>query len=179
MKNKNENFSVDKKKSDRNPKNLKNLGNKNKSPEKMVIKIDLDTQKEFEKEEKKSKRIFNNKKNNGICSQLLRTSLNQEKELIMLPYAKEKQKINKTINTIGNANGISYPTCSVIKGIAQGDKNYLSIIRDDDKKKKKKNKLMNNNRKEYKAEINLDNDIIDDNNLKKMLGNAKNSQNFL
>ena len=176
MKNKNVNFSVEKKNSNKKPKN----SSKSKSPEKMIIKIDLDTQKEIEKEEKKAKKIFNNKKNNGICSQLLRTSLNQEKELIMLPYAKEKQKVNKTINTIGNANGISYPTLSVIKGTTLSDKNYLYIIRNDDKKNKKKNKLMNNsNRKEYKAEINLDNDIIDDNNLKKMLGNAKNIQNFL
>ena len=167
------------KKSEKKLKYSKNLGSKSKSPKKMIIKIDLNTQKELEKEEKKSKKIFNNKKNNGICSQILRTSLNQEKELIILPYAKEKQKINKTINTIGNANGISYPQYSVIKGITLEDKNYLSIIRNDDKKKKKKNKFINNNRKEYKAEINLENDIIDDNNLKKMLGNAKNIQNFL
>ena len=179
MKNKKENFSVEKKKSDKKPNNSKDMGSKSKSPEKMLIKIDLDTQKEIEKEEKKSKKIFNNKKNNGICSQLLRTSLNQEKELIMLPYAKEKQKINKTINTIGNANGISYPTCSVIKGCTREDQNYLPFLRNDDKKRKKKNKLMNYNRKEYKAEINLDNDVVDDNNLKKMLGNAKNIQNFL
>ena len=177
MKNKNENLQ--KKKSNNQPKNSKNIENKNKSPDKMTIKINPDIHKELDKEEKKSKKIFNNKKNNGICSELLRASINQEKELILLPYVKEKQKINKTINTIGNANGISYPTYSVIKGISSNDKNYLSTLRNDGKKKKKKSKLISNNRKEANAEINLDNDIIDDNNLKEMLGNAKNIQNFL
>ena len=93
----------------------------------------------------------------------------------MMPYAKEKQKINKTINTIGNAHGISYPSCSVINGILTQDKNYLAIIREDDKKKnkKKKHKLISSNKKEYIAEINLDNNIMDDNNLKEMLGNRQ------
>ena len=68
---------------------------------------------------------------------------------------------------------------SVIKGSTRENQNNLPFLRNDDKKKKKKNKLMNYNRKEYKAEINLDNDVVDDNNLKKMLGNAKNIQNFL
>ena len=117
---------------------------KNKSPEKMIIKVDPTISKELaenEEETKPKKQIFNNKKNNGLCSDLLRNSINQEKELILIPYAKEKQKINKTLNTIGNANGISYPTCSVIKGILTQDKNYLAIIRDADKKKIKRKKI--------------------------------------
>ena len=156
---------------------------KNKIPEKMIIKVDQTISKELAKNEeeiKPKKQIFNNKKNNGLCSDLLRTSINQEKELILIPYPKEKQKINKTLNTIGNANGISYPTCSVIKGILTQDKNYLAIIRDADKKtnKKKKNKLMSNSI-QYKAEINLESDGIDDNNLKEMLGDAENIKDYI
>ena len=164
----------------------KNLGLKNsniKSEEKMIIKIDENIQKEIEQEqEKKPKiKIFNNKKNNVICSELLKSTINQEKELILIPYAKEKQKINKTLNTIGNAHGISYPNCNVIKGFLTKDKNYLAIIRDDDKKinKKKKSKLMNNNKKENIAEINLEDNIIVNNNLKEMLGNAENTQDYI
>ena len=156
---------------------------KNKSPEKMIIKVDPTISKELaenEEETKPKKQIFNNKKNNGLCSDLLRNSINQEKELILIPYAKEKQKINKTLNTIGNANGISYPRCSVIKGILTQDKNYLAIIRDADKKKNKKikNKLMSSNI-QYKAEINLESDAIDDNNLKEMLGDAENIKDYI
>ena len=155
-----------------------------KSPEKMVITVDEKIQKELEQKEiaKKPKiKIFNNKKNNGICSDLLKSAINQEKELIMMPYAKEKEKINKTLNTIGNAHGISYPTCSVINGILTQDKNYLAIIREDDRKKnkKKKNKLLSGIRKEYIAEINLDSNIVDDNNLKEMLGNGGNTQDYI
>ena len=155
-----------------------------KSPEKMVITVDEKIQKELEEKEEAKKpkiKIFNNKKNNGICSDLLKSAINQEKELIMMPYAKEKEKINKTLNTIGNAHGISYPTCSVINGILTQDKNYLAIIREDDRKKnkKKKNKLLGSIRKEYIAEINLDNNIVDDNNLKEMLGNVGNTQNYI
>ena len=166
--------------------NKKNLGLKNsniKSQEKMIIKIDENIQKEIEQEQEKRPKIkiFNNKKNNVICSELLKSTINQEKELILIPYAKEKQKINKTLNTIGNAHGISYPNCSVIKGILTKDKNYLTIIRDNDKKsnKKKRNKITSSNKKEYIAEINLEDNIIDNNNLKEMLGNAKNIKNFI
>ena len=155
-----------------------------KSPEKMVITVDEKIQKELEEKEEAKKpkiTIFKNKQNHGICSDLLKSAINQEKELIMMPYAKEKEKINKTLNTIGNAHGISYPTCSVINGILTQDKNYLAIIREDDRKKnkKKKNKLLSNIRKEYIAEINLDNNIVDDNNLKEMLGNVGNTQNYI
>ena len=159
---------------------------KEKSPEKMIIKIDDDTKQKLLEEEKKPKiKIFNNKKNNDICSELLKSTMDKEKELIVIPYAKEKQKVNKTLNTIGTAHGISYPTCSVIKGTPNIDKKYLSIIRTDDKKenKKKKNNTFKsdtkNIKKEYKAEINLDNNnIIENNNLKEMLGNANNIQEF-
>ena len=162
---------------------------KEETSEKMTIKIDEKINQELLKEEKKPKiKIFNNKKNNDICSELLKSTIDKEKELIIIPYAKEKQKINKTLNTIGNAHGISYPTCSVIKGIQNPDKNYLSIIRTDDKKGNKKKKKNNfnsntkNSKKEFKAEIYLDsnnNDILDNNNLKEMLGNAKNIQEFI
>ena len=152
-----------------------------KSTEKMTIKVDDNIGQEILKDEKKPKiKIFNNKKNNEICSELLKSTMNKEKELIIIPYAKEKQKINKTLNTIGNSHGISYPNCSVIKGTVPKDKNYLSIIRDDDKKinKKKKSKLFNKNKKELLAEINLDN-IMDNNNLKEMLTNADNIQDYI
>ena len=155
-----------------------------KSPQKMTIKIDGNQSQEIDQnnQEKRPKiKIFNNKKNNIICSELLKSTINQEKELILIPYAKEKQKINKTLNTIGNAHGISYPNCNVIKGFLTKDKNYLAIIRDDDKKinKKKKSKLMNNNKKENIAEINLEDNIIVNNNLKEMLGNAENTQDYI
>ena len=183
--------STDKKSSNKKPKTEHSAhhnseiskNTKIKSPEKMVITVDEKIQKELEQEEAKKPKIkiFNNKKNNGICSDLLKSAINQEKELIMMPYAKEKEKINKTLNTIGNAHGISYPTCSVINGILTQDKNYLAIIREDDRKKnkKKKNKLLGSIRKEYIAEINLDNNIVDDNNLKEMLGNGGNTQDYI
>ena len=183
--------STDKKSSNKKPKTEHSAhqnseiskNTKIKSPEKMVITVDEKIQKELEQEEAKKPKIkiFNNKKNNGICSDLLKSAINQEKELIMMPYAKEKEKINKTLNTIGNAHGISYPTCSVINGILTQDKNYLAIIREDDRKKnkKKKNKLLGGIRKEYIAEINLDNNIVDDNNLKEMLGNGGNTQDYI
>ena len=57
----------------------------------------------------------------------------------------------------------------------------MAIIREDDRKKnkKKKNKLLGGIRKEYIAEINLDNNIVDDNNLKEMLGNGGNTQDYI
>ena len=134
----------------------------NKSPEKMRIKVDENFQLELQKEkEKKPKiKIFNNKKNNGICSELLKSTLINEKELILLPYAKEKQKVFKTLNTIGNAHGISYPTCSVIKGSSLKDKIYLNIIRDDKKKKRRKRKDLTIYKKNNKEEIKKYNFII-------------------
>ncbi len=165
-----------------NPSNVnKPKHSKVKSTEKMSIKVDDNIEQEILKDEKKPKiKIFNNKKNNEICSELLKSTMKKEKELIIIPYAKEKQKINKTLNTIGNAHGISYPTCSVIKGVLTKDKNYLAIIRDDDKKgnKKRKSKNMTNIKKKSKAKINLDNNI-DNNNLKEMLTNEENIQDYI
>ena len=152
----------------------------NKSPEKMRIKVDENFQLELQKEkEKKPKiKIFNNKKNNGICSELLKSTLINEKELILLPYAKEKQKVFKTLNTIGNAHGISYPTCSVIKGSSLKDKIYLNIIRDDKKKKRRIKKDLTTYKKNNKAEINLDN-ALESNNLKEMLGGKGNVKDYI
>ena len=78
--------------------------------------------------------IFNNKKNNCLCSELLKSAMKNEKELYLIPYAKTKQKINKTFHAIGDANGISYPNISVVNGILPGNKNYMNIIRDDNRK---------------------------------------------
>ena len=63
------------------------------SQEKMVIIVGENVQKELEQEKKKPKvKIFNNKKNNGICSALLKSTFNQEKELIMLHMQKKNKK---------------------------------------------------------------------------------------
>ena len=131
---------------------------KYKSLDTMTIKANDSIGKELkEKGKHKKLKIFNNKGNIGKCSNLLQITKEQEKELILIPYAKEKQKVNKTLNTIGNANGIFYPTYSIIKG-ANKDKNYFAIIRDNGKKrnKNKKNKLLNRIKKENRIEINLD-----------------------
>ena len=45
-----------------------------------------------------------------------------------MPYPKEKQKKNKTLNEIGIANGIYYPTTNIIKGILSEKDNYKVII---------------------------------------------------
>ena len=45
-----------------------------------------------------------------------------------MPYPKEKQKKNKTLNEIGLANGISYPTTNIITGILSEKDNYKVII---------------------------------------------------
>ena len=60
--------------------------------------------------------------------------MNNERKLFLIPYAKKKQKINKTFHTIGDAHGISYPNLSVVNGILLGKQNYVNIIRDDDRK---------------------------------------------
>ena len=109
----------------------------NKSEEKMIIKLKEDTVNEIIKDEvKKEKKlkslIFNNKKNNNICSNLLKSIINNEKQLIVVPYPKEKQKKVKTLNEIGRANGISYPDYSVIKGVISDFNNYKEFLRGDD-----------------------------------------------
>ena len=138
-----------------------------------------------EKEEKKPKiKIFNNKKNNDICSNLLKSAMTNEKELITMPYAKEKQKKNKTMNTIGNANGISYPNISIFNGgnNLNVDVNILNIIRDNDKlnkKGKKSHKSLGLFQKHNPtvAKINLNNNYYDnDKYLKEMLGRPENTQ---
>ena len=45
-----------------------------------------------------------------------------------MPYPKEKQKKNKTLNEIGIASGIYYPTTNIIKGILSEKDNYKVII---------------------------------------------------
>ena len=59
--------------------------------------------------------------------------MENEKQLLLVPYAKQKEKINKTFNTIGKLNGISYSEYRIIKGIELDNKNIVNIIRDDDK----------------------------------------------
>ena len=153
------------------------IGNKN-------IKVDSINN---EKEEKKPKnKIFNNKKNNKICSNLLKSVMNNEKELISIPYAKEKQKKNKTMNTIGNANGISYSNISIFHGWnnLNSDNNILNIIRDNDKVNKKGKKIRKSlgllkKHNPTVASINLNsnkNYNADDKYLKEMLGRPENIQ---
>ena len=160
------------------PKKLEKISKKYKSDDKMVIKIEEDkineiNQHEPIKEKKKKVNIFNNKKNNGLCSDLLKSAINTEKELYHVPYSKKKQKINKTLNTIGRANGISYPICNVINGILTPDKNYLAIIRDENKKKEtvRTHEFTISKLKYTTAEIDLNNNLVDyeSSNLKNML----------
>jgi hypothetical protein len=96
----------------------------------------IESQKDKESLSKKSRtsktNIFNNKKNNDICSELLKTTMKNEKKLYLIPYATKKEKINKTFHTIGDANGISYQSYSVIDGNVIEDN--LVIVRDNDKK---------------------------------------------
>ena len=85
----------------------------------------------------------NNKKNNDLCSALLKAAMQNEKELYLIPYATKKEKVNKTFHTIGDANGISYQNISTVNGNLIGD-TYVNIIRDDDRKSinlKKSSKL--------------------------------------
>ena len=64
-----------------------------------------------------------------------------------MPYPKEKQKKNKTLNEIGIANGIYYPTTNIIKGILSEKDNYKVIIREKDENKynAKKNNITSKN----------------------------------
>lgn len=120
-------------------------------------------------DEKKKVKIFNNKKNNNLCSALLKSVQEEEKDLYMLPYVKKKENVNKTLNTIGSAHGISYPVYSVMTGTS---KNYLSIIRDDDKKTaNKKSKLRKNKKNDFiKVDYENEPERVDKNSLKEMLG---------
>ena len=139
-------------------------GKENKTGDKMILTLKEDTINEIirdEKNKEKAKKIviFNNKKNNVKCSDLLKSVINTEKELLVMPYAKKKQKINKTLDELGRSNGISYPTLNVIKGIISNDNSYKAIIRgeDDNKYNSKTHKFSLSKLKYNTAEINLDN----------------------
>ena len=105
---------------------------------------------------------FNTKDNLDKCSKLLKSAMENEKKLILVPYAKKKEKVNKTFDTIGDANGISYPNTKMVPGFVLDNQNYLSIIRNTDpdrkytspRKDKKKYIYFNNNTKSFN-EINL------------------------
>ncbi len=132
-----------------------------KPAEKMIIKLKEETvneiiKDELKKEKKERPLIFNNKKNNKDCSDLLKNAINTEKQLLVLPYPKKKEKIVKTLNEIGRSNGISYPTNRVINGTISDENNYKAIIRDDnDNKFNSKTHKLSLNRLRYTAEINL------------------------
>ena len=116
--------------------------------EKIIEHINNEIFKNVNNKEKKAKpHIFNNKKNNNECSNLLRLAINTEKELLVMPYPKEKQKKNKTLNEIGIANGIYYPTTNIIKGILSEKYYYKVIIRGEDENKynAKKNNITSKN----------------------------------
>ena len=66
--------------------------------------------------------------------------MDNEKKLLSVPYAKQKEKIKKTFNTIGKLNGISYSEFRVIKGTEMDSNNIYNIIRDDDRKSLSKRK---------------------------------------
>ena len=111
-------------------------------------------------------KIFNNKKNNKECSNLLKKMKENEKKLIIFPYAKQKQKINKTIHTIGHSNGVTYLKTSLLSGGNENTiyNNFMNKIRNDEKKNKKvkKNMRINLLPRQYinKAEIDLNDNNI-------------------
>ena len=128
--------------------------------------ISYDSNQEKGTELRESRRnIFNTKKNLDKCSELLKAAMDNEKQLILIPYAKKKEKINKTFDTIGDSNGISYPTNNIIQGIVLEDKNYLNIIRDEDKKtsSQKKNRRVGSSIRGSKFK-DTSSPIIDNNN---------------
>ena len=93
-------------------------------------------------EEKYKKNIIPT--NYDICTQLLQVAMNNEKQLYSIPYAKKKEKIKKTFDTIGTSNGIPYSKYSVIKGI-ENDTNIINIIRNYDSKNHSKRKNFSKN----------------------------------
>ena len=105
---------------------------KNQSSSRKIIKNGENSQNEEIRTSKVN--IFNNKKNNDLCSELLKATMKNEKNLFLIPYAKKKEKVNKNFHTIGDANGISYPNLSVVNGILLAEKSYVNIIRNDDRK---------------------------------------------
>ena len=101
--------------------------------------------------------MFNTSKNNDICSQLLQATMNNEKKLLLVPYAKQKEKIKKTFNTIGNSNGITYSEYRIINGNKKDKENIANIIREDNRKsvsKKKEYSEMSSIRKSDYSNIN-------------------------
>jgi hypothetical protein len=84
-------------------------------------------------------KIFNNKKNNDRCSNLLKKMRSDEKELVIFPYVKEKQKVNKTIHAIGRSNGVVYLKTSVLSGGNENTiyNNFIGKIRSAERKPKK------------------------------------------
>ena len=127
----------------------------------MIIKLKPETINEIMKDEQKKEEkrkiiIFNNKKNNVKCSDLLKSAINTEKVLLVIPYAKEKQKIHKTLNEIGRSNGISYPNYRIIKGVVTDNK---EILRGDNLNKfnSKTHKFTLSKLKYNTAEIDLEN----------------------
>lgn len=106
-------------------------------------------------------KIFNNKKNNKECSNLLKKMKENEKKLIIFPYVKQKQKINKTIHSIGHSNGVTYLKTSLLSGGNENTiyNNFMNKIRNNEKKNKKvkKNMRINLLPRQYinKAEIDL------------------------
>ena len=104
---------------------------------------------------------FNTPNNNDICSQLLQTTMDNEKMLYLIPYAKQKEKIKKTFKTIGISNGISYSEYREIKGAENDNNNILNIIRDDGRKsfsKRKDFSGVNSSRKSVYHNVNGFND---------------------
>lgn len=123
----------------------KELSNKLKN-NKRVNRNDIKLLDNIENNLKKSKIndnfvLFNTSANIDICSQLLKASINNEKQLLFIPYAKKKEKIKKTFNTIGNSNGISYYDYQIIKKDDSDNKNMFNIIREDNKKNLRNEKL--------------------------------------
>lgn len=91
--------------------------------------------KDEEKDTKKKKVvIFNNRKNNALCSELLRQSLEDEKELLSIPYSFDKLKKKKQFHTIGPVNNIPYQRTSMLNGSGNSKNNFLNIIRDSERK---------------------------------------------
>ena len=91
----------------------------------------------------KKVKIFNNKKNNNLCSNILKKMKENEKELIVFPYVKEKKPINKKINSIGHSNGITYLKTSLLSG---GNENifYNNFINNIRTKKNRDNNIKMN-----------------------------------
>ena len=154
--------------------NQKAFKSKNKLYKKSNVVLDnnfisYDSNQEKGTDSRGSKRnIFSTKKNLDKCSELLKAAMDNEKQLILIPYAKRKEKVNKTFDTIGDSNGIPYPSNNIIQGIVLEDKNYLNIIRDEEKKtsSQKKHRKVGSSVRESKfkdsASPNIDNNNNND-----------------